>query len=104
MTVVRARIEDTGPAPGREPGSCEAAPAPGPADGTAGHDRRHGRLTARLRPALPAHLRPGAVPLGAAGAGTAAPSDDRRLRDRGAHHRAAASTTRPGRTRLASPQ
>src|ERR1017187_4703555 len=83
MTVVRARIEDTGP----EPGSFEAAP--GPADGTAAHDRRHGRLTARLRPALPAQLQPGAVPLGAVGAGTAATADDRRLRDRGAHHRAA---------------
>ncbi len=107
-----------------------ARPAvPGPADDTAGHDRRHGRLAARLRPALPAHLQPGAVPLGAAGAGTAPwrggpadrgvpdrrpafrqrrpspgihsrrnrPADNRRLRDRGAHHSAAHGHNAPRR-------
>src|SRR5262249_31822963 len=52
----------------------------------AGHDRGHGGLAARLRPALPAHLEPGAGALGAARAGAEARREhaaDRRVPRRG---------------------
>jgi hypothetical protein len=43
-----------------------------PAADPAGHDRRHARRAARVRPPVPAHFQPGAIPLG-----TAAPAQRR---------------------------